>query len=131
MRFNSLLFISSLIFSFNSNAGVCVFNDSELGHLNEQKFEIEYHVKLPVPQNIVEVLNRFFGNFSAEDCKNAFTVTKITDRSTNEYYLAFYTSQDICDGGNAYGVIVKGKDNNIEKPYALIEDSYIDCYVLK
>ncbi len=119
-----------LLFTLNARAGVCVFDDSEIGRLNEEKFELDYHIKLPIPKNIVDVLNRFFGNFSAEDCRNAFTVTKIKDLATGDAFLAYYTNQDICDGGNSFGVIVKEKGGKIERPYALIEDSYIDCYVL-
>jgi hypothetical protein len=89
-------------------------------------FETQFAIHMPFPPKLLEILEKYFGKFSKANCENSIVITKIINKKTSEYYLAFYTNENRCDGGNSYGVVFKGGDSS-QHPVATIEDSYIDC----
>jgi hypothetical protein len=118
-----LLFSGSSLF-----ASECALKDMNLNNLKSPEgFDLEYSIQVPFPPKLMEILEKYFGKFSKENCKNSIVVTKITNKKTSEYYLAFYTNENRCDGGNSYGVVFKGTDLQSQVPVATIEDSYVDC----
>lgn len=109
-------------------ASTCSFNGRSLSSLNQYKdYEVEFAVKAPFPPKLLETLEKYFGNFSEKNCKNAIVAAKIIYVPKKEIFYAFYTNQDSCDGGNSYGIVLKSGDMDATKPIATIEDSFVDC----
>ena len=123
-----ILTLVVLLISNIASAGTCVLDRETLTSLKgKTEYELDYSVKVPVPDVFFELLNKHFGKFSKVTCIEAISVTKISNKNTSEYYFAIYTNHNDCDQGNSYGVIFKGKDSLPHEPYGLIEDSYFEC----
>jgi hypothetical protein len=116
------------VFCPKVTAAECIFNGTNLDTLNrDEHLDVEFGIKVPLPPDLFEILEKYFGKFSKKECENSIAITKIVNRKTSEYYFAFYTDDNHCDGGNSYGVIFKGGAENSQSPMATIEDSYIEC----
>lgn len=117
-----------MLFSFSAFGATCDFEDKNLQSMKkDSNYELDFAVKIPFPPKILEIIEKYFGNFSEEKCQNSIVAAKIMKKQTREIYYAFYTNQTSCDGGNSYGIIVKEDDKTAAKPIATIEDLYIDC----
>lgn len=120
-----LLALATLFFVQQINAAECPFGKTDLGSLDDSVYELQFAVQVPLPPKFFELLEKYFGELSKKDCQNSIEVTKIKNRKTQVSYLAFYTNQDRCDGGNSFGFIFK--ESQPDRVVATIEDSYIDC----
>lgn len=117
-----------IFFSSPLQASNCIFTGTHLDNLKENKnYELEYSLKIPFPLKLFEILEKRFGKFSKKDCENSITATKIKYIPANEYYYAFYTNENKCDGGNSYGVVFKSSESKPTESIGVIEDSYIEC----
>lgn len=63
------------------------------------------------------------GSFEYEECKDA--VTEVTMQASDGSRIRMlYTTEDSCDGGNSYGIVI---DDKTLAPVALINDGDISC----
>ena len=124
-----IFFLATMIFLSTASifASTCELNGKALQTLKDDTFDVEFSIKTPFPPKLMEILEKYFGKFSKEQCSNSIVAAKIVNTKNKDYYLAFYTNEDKCDGGNSYGIIIKGSDSEAANPVATIEDSYIDC----
>lgn len=68
-------------------------------------------------------------DFSQKYCKGKVAETMIRVKATGEVFTAYYTADDACDGGNSYGLIVKGRVPLTKQVVKLIQDG--DLYEAK
>lgn len=109
-----------------SQAASCALDGKNLRNLSgDGVYELQLHIQLPFPPKLFDFLEKYFGKFSKKNCENSIEITRIKNTKTLDSYLAFYTYQTQCDGGNSYGIIFKESDP--DRVFAIIEDSYIDC----
>lgn len=113
---------------FSTWAYTCKFRGQSLTQLNEMDdYKVEFAAKIPFPPKLLETLEKYFGNFSDEKCKNAIVAAKINHVSKKETLYAFYTNENDCDGGNSYGLVFRSTDKDHTSPIATIEDSRLEC----
>lgn len=82
---------------------------------------------VPYPDELFSAYTRQLGRFSKRDCRYAVRAAQVTDKGTAQTYTAFYTSEDDCDGGNSYGVIVMGDEADPRRAVATIQDTNLYC----
>lgn len=112
----------------SSSAQGCVFNNHTLASLNKAP---EFQVLKKIPSPFPEILFKRFidriGDFNLTECNDSVQQTMIRHKSTQQIYSLFSTTEDRCDGGNSYGVVVRGIHAQPEQAIATIEDSFIHC----
>ena len=91
------------------------------------RFYVEEDEAVPFPKVLIQSQGELLGEFQSQECHFAFRRERITDKKTGDIYSAFYSNEDDCDGGNSYGVIVKGLQPLPDKVVATIEDSDLYC----
>lgn len=117
----SLLALSVSLLSLNIFA--CGFEDMGLYQV---QYESNYTV---VSENNVKFPGYLFSKFPSledfdyENCQDAVKEVVVMDTTKKRFNLIF-TSEDSCDGGNSYGLIL---DNKTLAPIATINDSDISC----
>jgi hypothetical protein len=62
------------------------------------------------------------GDFDSEYCKNSVLVSHYLNKNTNNCFSVYETVEDSCDGGNAYGLIMKDCAEDSRKVVAFIQD---------
>ena len=87
-------------------------------------------------ENLPELFDHYeneLGVFQKEDCDQAVTHVYYQSLVSKKVYELYYTSQDRCDGGNAYGLILGKKDKHASKDrvIGIIRDSYCEPHVKK
>lgn len=123
MRF---ILMSLMLWSASSQA--CLFDGLSMSGLEATgRFSIEEDESVNFPKILVQSQGELLGEFQSQECHFAFRRERITDKVTGDIYSAYYSNDDECDGGNSYGVIVKGLQPLPEKVVATIEDSDLYC----
>ncbi len=118
------LLVSLLLFS-TPFAKCCPFSGKTLEDLRQDsKYIVADTPSLAFPGILFKALSDRLGSF--ENC-NSVATARIVEWKANRLYTAYYTNDDACDGGNSYGVIVKGAGLNPGQSVATIEDSEISC----
>ena len=66
-----------------------------------------------------------FDESEYEDCKDAFIVQVVQSKQTGRIFSALKSYEDMCDGGNSYGVLYNAEMSVV---VGEIADSGISCY---
>lgn len=125
---NLLIATSLLIISAHAFAGVCQKITSINEELNSEFWKnvstistIAHTAPIHEFQD-VEILKDFL---TENRCQKSMRKTIFTIKSApGHIFESVISNDDVCDGGNAYGLI---KDLANEKIIATVEDSYINC----
>jgi hypothetical protein len=116
----------------DNNNKTCIFDDLEIYDVNNnpQKFKLfpDFDEQIDAPK-IFKTYEKRLGDMSIEECKGAIKKQLVLNKADQQLYMLFYTNEDVCDGGNAYGLVVGDKKNSPKGDgvVAFINDSFIEC----
>lgn len=123
-----ILFFIIALSNINHARAQCLFDGMSLGHIEESpEFVVRNLGTVSFPRNLIKSQEKYIGDFQSGECEAAFTADEITQKSTGIVFTAYKSNDDECDGGNSYGVIVKGTAPEPANAIATIEDSDLWC----
>lgn len=127
MHFISIALLLTISLFHRSSQGCLLagWNYTELTPSN--KYILLNEGPAPFPQKLFDLFSRQLGDFSADECRNAVVRKTFRHTPTETILTVFHTTQDKCDGGNTYGLIVDGSQAEPQRVIATIEDSFIQC----
>lgn len=121
-------FIVILFFIFIPRTHACPFKDLSHADLtNTNSFVVLETKSIPFPDHLFTAFSDHLGEFNKSECANAAHEKKLLYKPTNVLYSMYYTDQELCDGGNTYGLIIQQSPHDSNNVIATIEDSFIYC----
>jgi len=127
----NLIALFTLTISINSFA-TCSAPEGDLGSVYDgyDNDQTEYlynetsdNGKIPFPGKLFSQYPSL-GEFDAKECADAVTESVIKNKKTGISYVAVYTIEDNCDGGNSYGLLF---NEDKSKVVATINDGDFYC----
>lgn len=118
-----------LSIQYGNSAQACRFEGLSLTSIQKNKeFRTENQGPVHFPRELIRSQVSALGEVNAKECLKGFWALKIVDLKNGETYTAFHSNWDECDGGNSFGVIVKGTQALPDQGVATIEDSDFWCF---
>ena len=112
----------------SQNTYACIFDGLSLTYVADSPdFKVEELGKVNFPGKLLLSQLDQIGELPAKECSKSFIAERITEKATGQVYTAFHSNDDECDGGNSYGVLVKGTEPRPENAVATIQDSDLWC----
>lgn len=113
----------ALLMLATTSAFACSIDDMNIHQVREESDFTEVSAKIvPFPGYLFSQ-SETLASFEYEECKNA--VTEVTMQAIDGSRIRMlYTTEDSCDGGNSYGLII---DDKTLSPVAVINDGDISC----
>lgn len=117
-----------ILFNLPIAALPCPFEDLQLSELEGSlEFILGAERATSFPAALFNSFEQNLAKFDANECQDAIRIRPITHGPTSQRFFAVYTTQDGCDGGNTYGLILKSADLAAKNVVATIQDSFIFC----
>lgn len=126
MRSISLALITTLTLA-DTQSQACLFNNLDHTDLDQNPmFTLVENRPHPFPAGLFRRFANQLGEFSEDDCRNSLR-RKTYRHTSGDIFTVLYTTNDECDGGNTYGLIIAGSTEGPSGVRATIEDSHIHC----
>jgi hypothetical protein len=81
----------------------------------------------PFSQSLFNKFSDRLGEFVPDECQNALVRKTYRHTASGTILTLLHTTQDECDGGNTFGLIIEGSGPDPRRVIATIEDSFIRC----
>lgn len=118
------IFLLTTITAINSFA-TCPFDNLMVQDvLSSKKFKIEKESMIDLPQSFKNYQHKI-GEFSSKECAQSIKSISVRHKKTKNTFQIYFTNEDHCDGGNAYGLIFNRSD--LKNAVGVIIDSDISC----
>lgn len=122
----TILTAGTAIFATYATAAepACDFQGEDLWNIRQSKlYKVSEPVRTPLPDMFLAHVDKL-GEFDIDNCEDAVVVAKVTYEPSGLTYDVYWTDQDDCDGGNAFGLAAR---ESTEDVVAVMNDQAFTC----